>query len=74
MDKAKCLTMSLAVLFIQACSSSQPPDSTTTAAKTVFDPVTQQLDKARAVQQIVDQNAENTRKAMDSQERGEPAQ
>jgi hypothetical protein len=39
--------------------------------KTVFDPLTQQLDKARDVQKTVDQNSDNTRKAADSQERGD---
>jgi hypothetical protein len=37
----------------------------------VFDPLTQQLDKARDVQKTVDQNSDNTRKAVDSQERGD---
>ena len=34
-------------------------------AKTVFDPLTQQLDRARDVQNTVDQNADATRKAVD---------
>jgi hypothetical protein len=59
-------TLSLAVLFIQACSSDPPPP-----AKTVFDPLTQQVDKARAVQNTVDQSAADTRKAIDAQERGD---
>jgi hypothetical protein len=40
--------------------------------KTVFDPLTQQIDKAREVQKIVDENAEKTRKAIDAEERGAP--
>jgi hypothetical protein len=62
--------VSLAALFIQACSSGQPPDSPP-SPKTVFDPLTQQLDRARDVQKTVDQSAETTRKAVDSQERGD---
>jgi hypothetical protein len=64
-------TLSLAVLFIQACSSDQPPNPP--HAKTAFDPLTQQMDKARAVQGTVDQDAANTRKAIDAQERGDSA-
>lgn len=56
------------VLFIAACSSQDPPPP----AKTVFDPLTQQIDKAREVQKTVDENAEKTRKAIDAQEHGEP--
>jgi len=67
-------TLSLAVLFIQACSSEQPPETPAPPAKTVFDPLTQQVEKARSVQGAVDQNAANTQKAIDSQERGESSQ
>jgi hypothetical protein len=64
-------TLLLAVLFIQACSSEQPPNAPRAPAKTVFDPLTQQMDKARGVQNTVDQNAANTQKAIDAQERGD---
>jgi hypothetical protein len=67
-------TLSLAVLFIQACSSGQAPDPPAPPVKTVFDPLTQQMDKARAVQSTVDQGAANTQKAIDSQERGDSSQ
>ena len=70
MGAFKLSTLSLAVLFIQACGSPDPPPP----AKTVFDPLTQQLDKARAVQKTVDQNTESTRKAVDAQEQGDSAQ
>ena len=49
--------MALSVLFIVSCCSSQPPPP----PKTVFDPLTQQLDRAREVQKTVDENAEKTR-------------
>jgi hypothetical protein len=39
----------------------------------VFDPLTQQMDKAREVQKTVDENAEKTRQAIDAEERGAPA-
>jgi hypothetical protein len=59
-------TLSLAISFTcAACSDPQPPK------KTVFDPMTQQLDKARAVQGTVDANSSGTRKAVDAEERGD---
>lgn len=69
-------TVLLAVMFIQGCSSSvQPPDPPREPPpKTVFDPLTQDLDKARGVQNTVDQQAERTRRSMDSQERGDSPQ
>jgi hypothetical protein len=68
MGYVKCLTMALSVLFILSCSSQEPPPPT----KTVFDPLTRQIDKARDVQKTVDENAEKTRQAVDDQERGAP--
>ncbi len=59
-------TMSLSVLFIASCASPEPPPK-----KTVFDPLTQQLDRARDVQKTVNENADATRKAIDTQERGD---
>jgi hypothetical protein len=58
MGYVKYSTMALSVLFIVACSSPDPPPP----AKTVFDPLTGQLDRARDVQKTVDENAERTRK------------
>jgi hypothetical protein len=37
----------------------------------VFDPLTQQLGRAKDVQNTVDANTENMHKAVDSQERGD---
>jgi hypothetical protein len=79
MGMLKVSTIPLAVLFILGCSSqsADPPAAAPGVAtppphmKTVFDPLTQQLDKARDVQKTVDQNSDNTRKAVDSQERGD---
>jgi hypothetical protein len=68
MGMLKISTVSLAVSFIMGCSAPPPPAP---PAKTVFDPLTQQLDKARDVQKTVDQNSDNTRKAVDNQERGD---
>jgi hypothetical protein len=66
----KVLTIALSVLFIMSCSSGQTPEPPP-PAKTVFDPLTQQLDRARDVQNTVDQNADSTRKSVDNQERGD---
>jgi hypothetical protein len=81
MGMLKVSTIPLAVSFILGCSSqsADPPGVATPGVatpppphvKTVFDPLTQQLDKARDVQKTVDQNSDNTRKAVDSQERGD---
>jgi hypothetical protein len=69
-------TVALAILFILGCSSqsTDPPGVATPPAppaKTVFDPLTQQVERARAVQKTVDENANSTRQAIDSQERGD---
>jgi hypothetical protein len=67
MGYVKCWTTALVVLFIASCSAPPPPPP----EKNVFDPLTQQLDKARDVQKTVDEEAEKNRKAIDDQERGE---
>jgi PBP1b-binding outer membrane lipoprotein LpoB len=61
------MTMSLSVLFITACAAPDPPPP----KKTVFDPLTQQVDRARDVQKTVDAHADAARKAVDAQERGD---
>ncbi len=66
MGLGKVSTMSLSVLFIVSCASPEPPPK-----KTVFDPLTQQLQRARDVQKTVDEHADATRKAVDNQERGD---
>jgi hypothetical protein len=66
MGYVKCWTTALLVLFIASCSSPPPPPK-----KNVFDPLTQQMEKARDVQKTVDEEAEKTRKAIDNQERDE---
>jgi hypothetical protein len=63
-------TLLLGVLFIQACSPGQPPEPKSQSSATVFDPMTQQMDKARAVQGTVNQQAADTQKAIDAEERG----
>jgi hypothetical protein len=69
-------TVLLAVLFTQGCSSAvQPPDPPAAPPeKTVFDPLTQDLQKARGVQKTVDEQAQRTRNGIDSQERGDSPQ
>jgi hypothetical protein len=74
MGMLKISTVSLAILFILGCSSQSadtPGVATPPPAKTVFDPLTQQVERARAVQKTVDANADSTRQAIDSQERGD---
>jgi len=62
------LTISLPVLFIVSCGSDEPPPK-----KTVFEPMLQTEERARDVQKTVDANADATRKAVDTQERGDTA-
>ncbi len=62
------LTISLSVLFIMSCGSDEPPPK-----KTVFEPLLQTEQRAREVQKTVDANADATRKAVDTQERGDTA-
>jgi hypothetical protein len=59
-------TSSLAVLFILGCAAPEPPPK-----KTIFDPLLQQEQRARDVQNTVMDQAEAQRKAADKQERGE---
>jgi hypothetical protein len=76
MDVLDASTVLLVVMFIQGCSSSGEPPDTPRAPpeKTVFDPLTQDLNKARGVQNTVDDQAERTRNNVDSQERGDSPQ
>jgi hypothetical protein len=69
MSVLKLSTVLVAVSFTLGCSSDRSPPPP--PPKTVFDPLTQQLDRARDVQKTVDQNTDNTRNAVDSQERGD---
>ncbi len=75
MGMLKISTVALAVSFILGCSSGQSADPPGAAAappaKTVFDPLTQQLKKAQDVQKAADANAQGTRQAVDHQERGD---
>ncbi len=64
----KVLTMSVSVLFMLSCASPETPPK-----KTVFDPLLQSEERAREVQKTVDANADATRKAVDTQERGDTA-
>lgn len=83
MGMLRVTTLWLAISFIQACSSSpdevsgKPAASTPAAGashqKTVFDPLTSTLDRARSVQGTIDDSAERTRKAADQEERGDSA-
>ena len=62
------LTISLSVSFIVSCGADEPPPK-----KTVFEPLLQSERRAQEVQKAVDANADATRKAVDTQERGDTA-
>jgi hypothetical protein len=68
MGYVKRMTTTLVVMFSVGCSSSQSPAP---PVKTVFEPETLQLDRAREVQKRIDENAERTRAALENQERGD---
>jgi hypothetical protein len=67
MGKLRFLTLSLSVLFILSCASPDPPPP----KKTVFEPMLRPVERAKAVQDTVNSQADATRKAVDSQERGD---
>ena len=75
MGVLKFSALSLAASLLQGRYSGQPPAAPSPGAappeKTLFDPLTQQLDRARNVQKTIDQSADKTRKAVGSQERGD---
>jgi hypothetical protein len=66
MGYVKWSSAAASILLIAGCSAPEPPPT-----KTVFDPLTRQMDKAREVQQTVEENAARTRREIDSQERGD---
>jgi hypothetical protein len=67
MGKLKILTLSLSVLFTLSCASPDPPPPKQTA----FEPMLQPVERAKAVQDTVNSQADATRNAVDSQERGD---
>jgi hypothetical protein len=71
MGSLKITTIALAVLFIAACSQPDPPPP---KQGTVLDPMLKQKDKARDVQNVIDQSADRNRDAVDKQERGDSSQ
>ncbi len=56
---------------LTACSAPPPPPP---PEKTVFDPLKQDMERAREVQKTVNQQADDTRKNVDAQERGDDSQ
>jgi hypothetical protein len=72
MGVLKVSTVALAVSFILGCSPA--PSAPPPPPKTIFDPLTQNLDRAHGVQAAADANADATRKAVDHEERGDSAQ
>jgi hypothetical protein len=67
MRYVKSWTIALSVMFIFGCSSAEPPPP----AKTVFEPMMRDMERAREVQKTVDDQADKTRKEIDNQERGD---
>ncbi len=70
MNRFKLSTAAIVFSFLLGCSSHDSPEPAP-PRKTVFDPLTQDLDRARAAQQSVDQGAARERAAIDAEERGD---
>jgi hypothetical protein len=64
----------LPALLLWSCSPRTPPPTPTPPPpqKNIFEPLTRDLDRARDVQNSVDQHAAATRDSVDSAERGDP--
>jgi hypothetical protein len=60
------LSVSLAACSPNHAPAPPPPE------KTVFDPLTRQLERAKQVQSTVDQNSEETRRKIEAAESGTP--
>lgn len=67
MGSIKLMTMLVAGLFIVSCGAPDPPPP----KKTFLEPMLQTKQRARDVQNTVDASADATRKAIDTQERGD---
>ncbi len=68
--KSSLLLVALAVV-ITACDSSQPPpqEQKPPRKETVFDPLTSTIDRAKGVQQTVDDQAAEQRKKIEAAEK-----
>jgi len=70
MQVFRCWKLILPAICLTACSAGKDPEPAP-PQKTVFDPLTQQIDRAQKVQGTVDDHAAETRKQVDSAESGE---
>lgn len=64
--------LALPAVLVVGCSSGQDPEPKP-PQKTVFDPLIQNEQRARDVQQAVDENTARVRKTVEAQERGDAA-
>jgi len=65
----------MAPLLLCACSSDKVPEpEPAPPSKTVFDPLTQTMDRARGVQDTVDAQSKATRQGVEQAEGGDPPQ
>jgi len=72
MHVSRCWKLILPVVFLAACSAGKDAEpAPAPPQKTVFDPLTQQIDRAQKVQGTVDEHQADTRKQVESAENGE---
>jgi len=68
----QCWKLILPVILLAACSGGKDAEpEPAPPQKTVFDPLTQQMDRAQKVQGTVDEHQSDTRKQVDAAENGE---
>ena len=67
------LTACLLGCCMLGCSKSPDADAPPPPQKTVFDPMTHTLDRAKDVQKTVDENAASTARSAAAEERGDEA-
>ena len=64
----------LTAVLLCGCSADKAPEAEATPpSKTVFDPLTQTMDRARGVQGTVDAQSQATRQGIEQAEGGAPA-
>ena len=62
------LLIGVAIVLLQACAGSDDETDIETEPETVFDPLTETMDRAQDVQRLVDEQAEEMRRRLEEAE------